>query len=61
MGKETDEVERNKKSELSIKNEFNEKSEENGNSEVRNWELMKRLMSRHFIPPDFRVKFYLKL
>ena len=34
---------------------------ENGNSEVRNWELMRRLMTRHFIPPDVRDKFYLKL
>ena len=34
---------------------------ENGSSEVRNWELMKRLMTRHFIPPDVRDKFYLKL
>lgn len=34
---------------------------ENGNDEVRNWELMKRLMTRHFIPYDVRDKFYLKL
>ena len=34
---------------------------ENGNSEVRNWELMKRLMSRHFIPHDVRDKYFLKL
>ena len=34
---------------------------ENGNSEVRNWELMKRLMPRYFIPLDVRDKFYLKL
>ena len=34
---------------------------ENGNSEVKNWELMKRLMTRCFIPPDIRDKFYLKL
>ena len=34
---------------------------ENGNSEVRNWELMKRLMTRHFIPLDVRDKLYLKL
>ena len=34
---------------------------ENGNSEVRNWKLMKRLMTRYFIPPDVRDKFYLKL
>ena len=33
----------------------------NRNSEVRNWELMKRLMTRHFIPPDVRDKFYMKL
>ena len=30
-------------------------------SEVRNWEVMKRLMSRHFIPQDVRDKFYFKL
>ena len=29
--------------------------------EVRNWDLMKRLMTRHFIPPDVKDKFYLKL
>ena len=34
---------------------------ENGNSEVRNWELMNRLMTSHFIPLDVRDKFYLKL
>ena len=34
---------------------------ENGNSEVRNWELIKRLMTRHFIPPNVKDKFYLKL
>ena len=34
---------------------------ENGNSEVRNWELIKRLMTRHFIPPNVRDKFDLKL
>ena len=34
---------------------------ENGNKEVRNWELMKRLMTKHFIPPDVKDKFYLKL
>ena len=34
---------------------------ENGNSEFRNWELMKSLMTRHFIPPDVKDKFYLKL
>ena len=34
---------------------------ENGNSEIRNWELMKRLMTRYFIPPDVRDKLYIKL
>ena len=29
---------------------------ENGNSEIRNWELMKRLMTRRFIPYDIRDK-----
>ena len=33
----------------------------NGYSEVRNWEVMKRLMSKHFIPQDVRDKFYVKL
>ena len=33
----------------------------NRNSEVRNWELMKRLMTKHFIPLDVRDKFYMKL
>ena len=34
---------------------------ENGNSEVRNWELMKRLMTTYFLPPNVRDKFYLNL
>ena len=34
---------------------------ENMNSEVRNWELIKRLMTRCFIPYDVRDKYYLKL
>ena len=29
--------------------------------EITNWEIMKRLMTRHFIPPNIRDKFYLKL
>ena len=33
----------------------------NGYSKVRNWEVIKRLMSRHFIPQDVRDKFYVKL
>ena len=33
----------------------------NGYSEVRSWEVMKRLMTRHFIPEDVRDKFYVKL
>ena len=31
------------------------------NSEIKNWELMKKLMTRHFIPHDVRDKYYLKL
>ena len=34
---------------------------ENRNSEIRNWELMKSLMTRPFIPYDIRDKYYLKL
>ena len=33
----------------------------NGYSEVRNWEVMKRYMTRHFILQDVRDKFYIKL
>ena len=34
---------------------------ENENSEVINWELMKRLMTRYLISPDVRDKFHIKL
>ena len=33
----------------------------NGYSEVRNWEVMKKYMTRYFIPKDVRDKFYVKL
>ena len=34
---------------------------ENGNSEIGNWKIIKRLMTRHFIPPNVRDTFYMKL
>ena len=33
----------------------------NGLSEIKKWEIMKRLMTRHFIPHEVKDKFYLKL
>ena len=33
----------------------------NGYSGVRNWEVMKKYMTRYFIPKDVRDKFYVKL
>ena len=33
----------------------------NGLSEIKKWEIMKRLMTRHFIPHEVRDKFHLKL
>ena len=33
----------------------------NGYSDVRNWEVMKKYMTRYFIPKDVRDKFYVKL
>ena len=34
---------------------------ESGYSEVRDWKLIKRLMTKHFIPHDVMDKFYFKL
>ena len=34
---------------------------ESGHREIKNWEIMKRLMTRHFIPHEVRDKFHLKL